>query len=313
MAKTSSKQDFLALTDWNRERLLRVLDLGVRLKKRHLQDLNPRPFERRTLGLVFEKPSLRTRVSLELAMRQLGGHGVYLSPAEVGLGKRESVADVARVLGGYVDVIAARTFKHESVLELARWSPVPVINALSDYSHPCQLLADLLTMLEVSGRLEGLSVAWVGDGNNVANSWLNAVRLLPFSLKLACPEGYDPHPGTLEAARAEAGDRVSLLRDPTQAVKGADYVYADTWVSMGDEAQRAKRLADFKGFRVDDELLQAAPAARVLHCLPAHRGEEISDEVMDGPRSVVFQQANNRLHAQKALLLSLLDKEDVVE
>ncbi len=264
----------------------------------------------KNLALLFEKPSLRTRVSFEVAMRQLGGHALYLSPAEVGLGKREPVADVARVLSRQVDVVAARTFEHKTVEELARWAEVPVINALSDGEHPCQALADLLTIYEKKGRWEGLTLAYVGDGNNVARSLALGSAMVGMSFRIASPAGYGLPEAVVEEARrraAASGAEVVCLESPEEAVRGADIVYTDVWASMGSEDEAEERARAFAGYQVTPELVAlAAPDAIVMHDLPAHRGEEIADEVIEGPQSVVFDQAENRLHAQKALLALVL-------
>lgn len=261
------------------------------------------------LALLFEKPSLRTRVSFEVAMRQLGGYCLYLSPAEVGLGKREPVADVARVLSRYVDAIAARTFSQDTVQELARWSSVPVINALSDYEHPCQALADLLTIYEVKGGLGGVKLAFIGDGNNVARSLALASAMTGIHFVIASPPGYGLSPNLLEQARAVTqGDGcITCVEDPQEAVSDANVVYTDVWASMGQEAEQEERRRAFAGYQVNSHLLSlAAPDAIVMHDLPAHRGEEISHEAIEGSQSVVFHQAENRLHAQRALLALLL-------
>jgi len=264
----------------------------------------------KTLALVFEKPSLRTRVSFDVAMRQLGGDCIYLSPAEVGLGTREPVEDVARVLSRYVDCIAARTFAHETVQELARWAEVPVINALSDGEHPCQALADVLTIQEKKGRLAGVSLAFVGDGNNTARSLCLAAAMSGMEFRFASPEGYGLPEATVARARELArgsGGAVTCLRDPEEAVKGADVVYTDVWASMGQEEESAARREAFLGYQVDARMMSlAAPEAIFMHDLPAHRGEEVSAEVIEGPQSVVFDQAENRLHAQKAVLALIL-------
>jgi len=264
----------------------------------------------KTVALMFEKPSLRTRVSFEQGVRQLGGYSLYLSPQEVGLGKRESVSDVARVLSRYVDCIVARTFRHSDLEVLARYATVPVVNALSDLSHPCQVLADLLTIREKRGSLSGQVVAYIGDGNNVAHSLILGAAKAGVRLRIACPDGYDPSPRIVDASAADreaTGATLSILRSPAEAAKGADVLYTDVWTSMGQEGESEARRSAFAGFRIDAELLGLAkPDAIVMHDLPAHRGEEITDEVIDGPHSVVFDQAENRLHAQKGLLLWLL-------
>ncbi len=264
----------------------------------------------KTLALVFEKPSLRTRVSFDVAMRQLGGDCIYLSPAEVGLGTREPVADVARVLSRYVDCIAARTFAHETAEELARWAEAPVINALSDGEHPCQALADVLTIQEKKGRLAGVSLAFVGDGNNTARSLCLAAAMSDMEFRFASPEGYGLPEATVARARELAGGSggaVTCLRDPEEAVKGADVVYTDVWASMGQEEESAARRAAFQGYQVDARMMSlAAPEAVFLHDLPAHRGEDVAAEVIEVPQSVVFDQAENRVHAQKAVLSLIL-------
>jgi ornithine carbamoyltransferase len=260
-----------------------------------------------TIGLVFEKASTRTRVSFEVAAYQLGGNAMMLSPKDTQLGRGEPICDTARVLARYLDALVVRTFEHEKLEEMARFADVPVVNALTDSSHPCQILADLLTVTERFGAdalaRGGLAVAWIGDGNNMANSWLEACALLGFELRLACPPGYDPDPGLL----ARAGARARVLRSPAEAADGAHVVNTDVWASMGQEAEVEKRRRDFSGFIVDEALMKRArPNAIALHCLPAHRGEEITDAVIEGPQSAVFDEAENRLHAQKALLELLL-------
>ncbi|MDA0301314.1 MAG: ornithine carbamoyltransferase, partial [Chloroflexi bacterium] len=263
-----------------------------------------------TLAMVFEKPSLRTRTSFDMAMHRLGGRALYLSPREVQMGEREPVKDVARVLARMVQGIAARTYAHDTVLELARYADVPVVNALSDDEHPCQALADLLTLRERFGALRGLRLAYVGDGNNVARSLAYASVLSGVDLVIAAPEGYELPDETIAVARALAGTgSVTQVRDPYEAVRGATAVYADVWASMGQEAEAAQRAEDFAGYQIDMALLSAAPPdAIVMHDLPAHRGEEISDEAIESPNSVVFEQAENRMHAQQAVLASILGR-----
>jgi len=269
----------------------------------------------KTLALLFEKPSLRTRVSFELAMKQLGGTCVYLSPAEVGLGKRESVKDVAGVLARYADVLAVRTFAQETLLEIARYADVPVINALSDFEHPCQALADLLTIFDHKEALRGIRLAYVGDGNNVARSLLLAGALVGMDLRLATPECYALDEKTIELAKEyaqESGAAIMTTTDPILAVKEADVVYTDTWVSMGQEEEGNQRAQSFAGFQVTRALMaEAATGAIFMHCLPAHRGSEVASEVIDSPASVVLDQAENRLHAQKAVLAQMLGGAEV--
>jgi ornithine carbamoyltransferase len=300
-------KDFVSIDQLTSQELARLIARARFFKEQ--PHACPHLLENRVVALLFQKPSLRTRVSFEIATMQLGGQSLYLSPAEVGLGEREAVADVARVLSRYVHGLVARTFLHEDVEALAAGASVPVINGLSDRSHPCQILADLLTMEERFDRLEGLCVAFVGDGNNVARSLIEAAPLAGYRLRVACPPGYEPD----AAAVAEAGARdgsVEVMHDPGAAVRDADVIYTDAWFSMGQEAEREARAALFPPYQVSADLVaQARSDAIVLHCLPAHRGEEITDDVIEGPHSAVFDQAENRLHAQKALLAELLGPE----
>jgi ornithine carbamoyltransferase len=299
------KRDFLRLTDLSREELLELIARAAEWKL--LGSNGPRPLDRMSLGLVFEKASTRTRVSFQVGVHQLGGNSLMLSPAETQLGRGEPVKDTARVLSRYLDGLVVRTYQHAKLEEMASYATVPVVNALTDASHPCQVLADLLTIAERFGpdalRRGDLQVAWIGDGNNMANSWLEACLQLGFSLRLACPAGYDPDGALLE----RAGKRARLVRSPREAAQGAHVVNTDVWASMGQEAEAIERRKHFAGFIVDAALLgEADPKAIVLHCLPAHRGEEISDDVIEGPQSAVLDEAENRLHAQKALLELLL-------
>jgi ornithine carbamoyltransferase len=299
------KRDFLRLTDLERSELLELLERAAEWKL--LGKTGPRPLERQTVGLVFEKASTRTRVSFEVAAYQMGANAMMLSPRDTQLGRGEPIRDTARVLARYLDCLVVRTFEHEKLEEIARFADVPVVNALTDASHPCQLLADLLTITERFGAdalsKGGIQVAWIGDGNNMANSWLEACVLLGFDLRLACPAGYDPDPTLL----ARAGAHARVVRTPAEAARGAHVVNTDVWASMGQEAEAEQRRRDFQGFIVDGALMaEARPNAIVLHCLPAHREEEISDAVIEGPQSAVFDEAENRLHAQKALLELLL-------
>jgi ornithine carbamoyltransferase len=302
-----AKKDFLAIVDWDRETILKVLTKSLDLKKETKKGLDYRPLKGKVMGMIFEKPSLRTRVSFDVAMHQLGGTAIYLSPAEIKIGERESVPDVARVMSRYVDCVMARTFAHSTVTELATHATVPVINGLSDYNHPCQVMADLMTILEAKGRIEGIKVAYVGDGNNVANSWLNAACRLGLDLALIIPKGYEPDGKTLKRAISEASGSVSLTFSIEEGVPGADVVYTDVWASMGQESQAERKKADFQGYAVDAKLMALAKKdAIVMHCLPAHRGEEITDDVLDGPQSAVLDEAENRLHAQKGIICELM-------
>jgi len=303
-------QHFLALTDYDRDSLTALLDQAIELKEEWKAGGNKPLLKGKTLAMVFQKPSLRTRVSFEMGMLHLGGSALYLSPAEIGLGKREAIADVSRVLSGYVDGIMARVFAHEHILELAKYAGVPVINGLSDYNHPCQAMADVLTIREEFGTLEGLNVTYIGDGNNVAVSLAFACALLGMNFTIASPEGYDLADSVLTEARSLAEKNnatVSMQRDPHKAVKGAQVLYTDTWVSMGQEEETSRRRDVFPPYQVNKPLVaEAEPNAIVLHCLPAHRGEEITDDVADGIHSRLFPQAENRMHAQKAILATLL-------
>ncbi len=299
-----AKKDFLSLADHRRGELDLLLDLAGTLKDAWRAGRNDPRLSGKVLGLVFHKPSLRTRISFEVGMHQLGGRAIYITDAEIGLGKRESIHDVAQVLSRFVDGIMIRTFKQSDVVDLARHASVPVINGLTDAEHPCQILSDLFTIREKGIGLDGMSLAWIGDGNNVAKSWLDAALAYEIDLRLACPEGYDPDAESLRLVAKEGKGKARIIRDPKEAVAGARVVYTDTWTSMGQETEAAKRRRDFSGFQVNDALLASAdPKAIVMHCLPAHRGEEITDAVMDGPRSVVFDQAENRMHLQKAILV----------
>ena len=299
-------KDFLSISDMADEDITSFMAGAVKLKAQGL----PALCDGKTLAILFEKPSLRTRVSFEVAMRQLGGGAIYISPAEVGLGERESVPDVARVLSRYVDIITARTFSHRTVELLAEYSTVPVINALSDLEHPCQALADLLTIYEKKGRLAGLTLAFIGDGNNIAHSLLLATALAGMNFRIASPSGYGVNEEILHLAQgyaARSGSKILLAEEPGRAVSGADVVYTDVWASMGQEAESEVRARAFAGYQVDKKLLSQAKADAIfMHDLPAHRGEEVTDDVIDGPQSVVFDQAENRMHAQKALLAKLL-------
>jgi ornithine carbamoyltransferase len=303
-------QHFLSLADYTSNELSDLLNLAIRMKDEWRHGGNPPILKDKVLAMVFQKPSLRTRVSFDMAMRHLGGDALYLSPSEIGLGKRESIADVSRVLSGYVQAVMARVFDHEHVLELARYSSVPVINGLSDFNHPCQAMADMLTVLERFGQLKGLKMTFIGDGNNVAVSLAFACMRLGIDFTIATPEGFEIPARALAMAEEMAHESGTTLRqthDPHAAVDGVHVIYTDTWVSMGQEEDAQRRREIFPPFQVNAALVEEAdPSAIVLHCLPAHRGEEITDQVADGPHSVIFQQAENRLHAQKAILASLL-------
>jgi len=303
------KRDLISIVDVEKD-LIALLELSQSLKNRSIAGQISEPLKGRSLAMIFEKPSTRTRVSFEVAMTELGGHALYLSSSDLQLGRGETIADTARVLSRYVDGIVYRAFKHEDVLELARHSTVPVINALDNVEHPCQILADLLTVKEKKGEMKGLKLAYVGDGNNVCNSLMLGCSLLGIKVTVGCPEDYVPDEHIFETAKRIAiqyGGGVEVVEDPTLAVKDADVIYTDVWVSMGAEKETRRREKAFRDYQVNAQLVSAAKNdCIVMHCLPAHRGKEITDDVLDGPRSVVLDQAENRLHAQKAVLVHLL-------
>jgi len=293
------KRDLLRIADLSTQEIEAILALAKRLKD-ELRDGTPHPLlAGRTLAMIFEKPSLRTRVTFEVGMVQLGGAAIHLGPGDIRLGERESAGDIARNLERWVDLVMARTFLHQSVVDLAAGARVPVINGLSDLHHPCQVLSDCFTLLERRGRLAGLRVAFVGDGNNVVHSWMDAAVRLGFGFVLACPPGYEPDPSIIAEARPHA----TITHDVEIAARGADVLYTDVWTSMGQEAEAKARRRAFARYQVNERVVAlAGPRALVMHCLPAHRGEEITDAVLDGPQSVVFEQAENRLHVQKAIM-----------
>ena len=296
---------FLSIRDLDKKHVLDVFKVTAELKATLKAGRRVTPLAGRTLALIFEKPSLRTRVTFEVAMVQLGGAAVYLSAQDIGPGKRESVPDIARNLSRWVDGIAARVFAHTTLEELARHATIPVINALSDLEHPCQAMADLYTLWERGIELRGLELAWIGDGNNVFTSLLLLSALMGVRVRAACPPGYQPAPAVLEACRA-LGGQLLLTTDAREAAEGADVLYTDVWISMGQEAEREKRLEAFQRYQVNDTLVGfASPKVLVMHCLPAHRGDKITDAVLDGPRSIVLDQAENRLHVQKGIVMHL--------
>ena len=301
-------RDFLNIADFSTEETFRLLALAEGMRT---GTYDRRPLAGKALAMIFMKSSTRTRVSFEVGATQLGGTAHFLSPRDVQLGRGEPIGDTARVLSRYVHGIMIRTFAHQDAVDLASFASVPVINGLTDLSHPCQILADVLTVQQHQGDIRGKTVAWIGDGNNMANSWIEAAAHLGFTLRLACPDGYDPDETFLEWARERGGD-VQLLRDPREAVAGADVVTTDVWASMGQEEEQAKRALAFALYQVDAELMtRAAPHAIFLHCLPAHRGEEVTAEVIDGPQSVVWDEAENRLHIQKAIMAVLMGGESL--
>jgi len=308
--KIVEKKDFLTVTDITSKQLFQLLELAKEIKQKHADRVPYAPLKGKTLAMIFEKSSTRTRVSFEVGMLQLGGHALFLTDRDLQIGRGETISDTAKVLSEYVDGIMIRTFEHEKVEELAVQGAIPVINGLTDSVHPCQALADLLTIQEVKGELKGLKMAYIGDGNNVAHSLLHACALAGMDISIATPIGYEPCEKIVAEAldlAAATGSKIEIVTDPHLAVKDADVVYSDVWTSMGQESENAKRLQDFADFQVNTKLVEGAKADYLfMHCLPAHREEEVSSEVIDGPNSVVFHQAGNRLHAQKAILVDLL-------
>jgi ornithine carbamoyltransferase len=298
------EKDFLSVLDLSTEEIDSIMEETHRIKKD--PSGGEKPLKGKTLAMIFTKSSTRTRVSFEVGTVQLGGYPLFLSASDIQLRRGETISDTAKVLSRYVDGIMIRTFEQSDVEELARHATIPVINGLTDLLHPCQILADLFTIHEFRSGFDGLKVAYVGDGNNVANSWINAAVRLPIRVDIACPEGYDPDPDIVNRAVSEVGERVRVIRDPFEAVQEADFIYTDVWTSMGQEAESEERKNVFMPYQVNRTLLESNETGLVMHCLPAHRGEEITDDVIDDPRSIVFQQAENRLHAQKTILVRLM-------
>jgi ornithine carbamoyltransferase len=303
----TAHRDFLAIPDFSRAELIKLFDLADNMRS---GKYDKKPLSGKSLAMIFMKASTRTRVSFEVGAWQLGGHALFLSPRDVQLGRGEPIKDTARVLSRYVDGIMIRTFAHAEVEELAQYATVPVINGLTDLLHPCQILADILTVRQHLGSIENKRVAWIGDGNNMANSWINGAYRLGFELTLACPEGYDPDVAVLERAQKVA--KVRVVRDPKEAAEGADVINTDVWASMGQEEEQKTREKAFAGYQVDDNIMKLANKDAIfLHCLPAHRGEEVSDSVIEGPQSRVWDEAENRLHVQKAIMAVLMGGESL--
>lgn len=298
------KRDFITMFDLKKEEIHDIFELAKTLKDSQKKGIEHRILKNKTLAMVFEKPSLRTRVTFETGMTQLGGHAIYLAPSDIQLGKRETVPDAAKNLSRWVDIVMARVFAHKTVDDLAKNSTIPVINGLSDLEHPCQIMADLFTILEKKKSLDNITIAYVGDGNNVCNSFVAASRVLGFRLKIATPNGYEPNSNYISKA-----ENTTVTNDPRDAVKDADIVYTDVWASMGQESESAQRKEIFAPFQVNAELIRHAKNDfSVMHCLPAHRGEEITDEVIDGPHSIIFDEAENRLHIQKGIMAWLIQR-----
>jgi ornithine carbamoyltransferase len=301
------KKDFLALSQYTKNELDAIFTLARELKEKQKKGIEHRILDGKTLAMIFEKSSTRTRVSFETGIFQLGGHGLFISTKDSQMGRGEPIKDTARVMARYCDGVMIRTYGQEIVEEFARYSSVPVINGLTDLYHPCQIMADLMTVIEHRGRYEGLKFAWVGDGNNMANTWVEAAAIFGFDLTLACPPGYEPDRQVLEWAQARASARIVLTNDPKEAAREADVLNTDVWASMGQEAEQKLREKAFAGFQINEALLDEAKGnCMVLHCLPAHRGEEITDDVIEGPHSAVWDEAENRLHIQKAIMATLM-------
>ncbi|MDL2269929.1 ornithine carbamoyltransferase [Desulfosarcina sp. OttesenSCG-928-G17] len=303
------KRDFLHITDFSADEIHTVFDLAREVKARFKKREKFRPFKNHTLAMIFTKPSARTRLSFETGFFRMGGHAVYLGPSDIDIGKREAVKDVARVISRYNDVIMARLFDHAHILEMAKYATVPVVNGLTDYNHPCQIMADMFTLLEHRGHLNDLKIVYVGDGNNIVHSWLHLAQRLPFHFVCACPKGYAPDEKTVAHAKAAGLSCIEITHDPVSAVKDADVVYTDVWASMGQEKQAEERKSRFKGFQVNSALMAATGRKSLfMHCLPAERGVETTDAVMESDASIVFDEAENRMHVQNAILLTICGK-----
>jgi ornithine carbamoyltransferase len=303
------KRDFLHITDLTTEEIHHVLDLAAKVKAMRKTGKAYQPFKGKSMAMVFTKPSARTRLSFETGFFNMGGHAIYLGPSDIEIGKREAVKDIARVISRYNHVIMARLFEHAHILEMAAYADVPVINGLTDYNHPCQVLADIFTIKEHRGHLNELKVVFIGDGNNVVNSWLHLAMRLPIHFVCVCPEQYSPDAETVQKAKAAGLSEIEVLHDPRQGVKDADVVYADVWASMGQKHEADERQTHFEGFQIDDALMaRTGKQTLFLHCLPAERGKEVTDSVMESPNSVVFDEAENRMHVQNAVLLFITGK-----
>jgi ornithine carbamoyltransferase len=299
-------KDFLAITDLRAEEIYGIFELSKELKEKTRKRVEHHLLQGYSLAMIFAKPSARTRISFETGIFQLGGTALYLSPGDIGIGKREAVKDIAQVISRYNDLIMARLFAHSDIKELAKYSRVPVVNGLTDYNHPCQIMADAFTILEHLGKIENLKISYIGDGNNVANSWLNFASRIPIHLVICTPLKYEPDVSTIKRARDAKVSKIEILTDPKEAAKDADVLYTDVWASMGQEAETEKRKKVFQPYQLNNTLVKLAkPEVKILHCLPAHRGDEITDEVIDSPHSLVFDEAENRLHVQKAIMVKL--------
>jgi ornithine carbamoyltransferase len=302
------KRDFISITDYNTQEIEEIFNLTLELKQKTHRGEETHLCKGKTMAMIFAKPSARTRISFETGMYQLGGYALYLAPGDIGMGKREAIKDIATVISRYNDIIMARLFDHAHILELAEYATVPVINGLTDYNHPCQIMADAYTILEQKGSLRNLKISYIGDGNNVANSWINLATKLPMHLVICSPSGYEPDEATVKRAFEQSTSKVEVIHDPIEAVSNADIVYTDVWASMGQESEAQNRREIFKNYQINSDLTKHAKKdVQIMHCLPAHRGEEISDEVLDGPNSIVFEEAENRMHVQKAIIVKLFE------
>ena len=303
------KRDFLHITDFSADEIHATFDLAKEVKARFKRREDYKPFKDHTMSMIFAKPSARTRISFETGFVRMGGHALYLGPSDISIGKREAVKDLARVVARYNDVIMARLFSHDHMLELAQYAPVPVINGLTDYNHPCQIMTDMFTILEHRGHLDDVKVVYVGDGNNIVHSWLRLAQRLPMHFVCACPDDYEPDSETVAATNAAGLSQVEISHDPKAAVKNADVVYTDVWASMGQKDEAEARKARFAGFQVNDDLMAATGKQSLfMHCLPAERGVETTDSVLESDASIVFDEAENRMHAQNAILLKICGK-----
>jgi ornithine carbamoyltransferase len=301
------KRDFLHITDFTTEEIWEVLELSKWIKEKLKNGEEYLPLKGKSLAMIFAKPSARTRISFETGFFKLGGHALFLGPNDIGIGKRESVSDIANVISRYNDMIMARLFEHVHLMELAENASVPVVNGLTDFNHPCQVMADILTIYEHRGNLDDLKITYVGDGNNIVHSWLALAMRIPFHLTVACPEGYTPEVNMLRSAKEAGLSPIEISHEPLEAVKDADVIYTDVWASMGQKEQAIKRKERFEGFQVNDELMSATGRNTFfMHCLPAERGVEVTDSVCDAPYSIIFDQAENRMHAQNAILVKLM-------
>ena len=300
------KQDFLHITDFDTNEIMETLDLAIEIKTKLKNNENYKPFKNQSLAMIFAKPSARTRVSFETGFFRLGGHALYLGPKDIGIGKREAVKDISRVLSGYNDMIMARLFDHKHMLELAKYASIPVINGLTDFNHPCQIMADILTVYEKKGNLNNLKIAYVGDGNNIVHSWLNLSLRLPLHFTCVCPEGYEPDNNLIKLVNKSNISTVEISHDPIKGVHEADVIYTDVWASMGQKEEVEERENIFKNFQVNSNMLESTGKNTFfMHCLPAERGREVTDDVMESSNSIVFDQAENRMHAQNAIMVKI--------